>query len=686
MLRFIRKANQDDEWLRMAAEIIFPSLPSLYSLVLRLSDPEKRTSPKPGLMNMAITPAVQKSAKALLVLCRIYDLCIDFCEVDWHESKKHLRVLAGAAAATLFGSNFQRERDTSNDTEYARDEMARLSSYALSNILFSRPSIIPDASKILGKRIPTLLNVLFAAPELSIQRSIILVLRLLYDNAKDLNNLHADMQRKIENGLSATRFGNGAGLHLFKDFDVNSDDADTQAEVIISKMLDNIDIVLKCFTCNCTVQMTGKVNGRMKKGGSVKAPVDWNKNSIVVHAKNQPPAYFPLHNISTMKWLAGHKEIRLTFRSDSELKDTQLTVRFGPGNRAYLGQAIENRIKRVLSLVSEVEPSLEDPDARGPCRKTSVAYDMANTLGMTNSHGDDDQGSAEEENDDYNPSDDQCDSDERVCDGQTNSEQSSRPRENQKETSSAEIVPRSQGSAPEGPALVSGTAAKNVSAQKYLNSSQGTEKGTEESEVQQRSLTPSLRQIENDMDEPDVFSGEEELGMMTKVPSGHSSPMESSPDQEAVMKAGGGKSWEQFCVQSGHEGIAKEENHELPSREGLESSDLSERKHIKAVIRSQGVDTIAQPNGDTMMSLPDKPQPENPMRKNVKPSSIAFKQHTGFRKRTVASSNDGDGESTIVSIQSSGSNPTESRLSSGDERVRVKLLHAVRDVVKVSDS
>ncbi|CDF41097.1 unnamed protein product [Chondrus crispus] len=152
------------------------------------------------------------------------------------------------------------------------------------------------------------------------------------------------------------------------------------------------------------------------------------------------------------------------------------------------------------------------------------------------------------------------------------------------------------------------------------------------------------------------------------------------------MKGDGGKSWEQVCAQSGYEGIAKEENQVLPSREGLESSDLSEKKHSKAVIRSQGVDTIAQPNGDTMMSLLDKPKPGNSMQKNVKPSSIAFKQHTGFRKRTVASSNDGDGESTIVSIQSSGSNPTESRLSSRDERIRVKLLHAVREVVEVSDS
>lgn len=638
---------------------------------------------------MAITPAVQKSAQALRVLCRIYDLCLDFCEVDWAEGSNHLRLLAGAAAAALFGSYYQSERDTLHDTAYAMDELARISSFALSHILLSKSSIIPDATKILGNRIPSLLTVLFFAPELSIQRSIILVLRLLHDHAGDLEcNVHRDLQRKIENGLSDTRFGNGAGLQVFKEFDVQSDTSETQAESIIAKMLDEVDIISKCFTCNCTVQMKGKVNGRTKKGGSVKAQVDWNKNSIVVHVKNQAPAYFPFHNISTMKWMSGHKEVRLGFRSNSELSDTQLTVRFGPGNRAFLGRAIENRIEQVISSVSQKHSSVDHTEALHPLRKASVSYHMFNTFGTTSSCEDDDQDCTDQESDVFERSDVQCEADDVV------------PRKENDGSYSESITGRSpvkqvppnkdSGGALETSRPSRGRkTARNVGVKQKCHSPASgiTEEAQDYGESQERSPTPSS-QCRMDADGahvslPRVCAGNEKK---CAPDSTLARDMEICADIDITKRRKTAEDGDTHrhakLTQSNLD--ACEELRRSSSEQSIASTppDIVSNQLAK----SEDIGSDTHESGDIVMSISEKPKVAKPVRNERKLPSMTFKQHTGFQKKAVASSNNSGSESTVVSIQSSRINSSETKFSAADERVRIKLLCVVHEVTKVSHS
>lgn len=694
ILNFIHKANDEDDWLLPASQIIFPSLITIYSSVLRTSDPDKKKmSPRPGSLNLAITMTVKKNKEALRALCSIFDLCVDFCEVDWNETKKHLATFAKAAAAVLFGSNFQRERDTLNDTDYAMDELARYSSFALSHILLTKPSLIGDASKILGKRIPTLLTCLFSSPELSIQRSIILVVRLLYDNAKEADTVPSDLKRRIENGLSVTHFGNGFGLDLFKSFNVSSDDSETQGEQVLSKMFEENDISSRCFGCQCTVQMKGKVNGRIKKGGSLKASVDWNKNSIVVHVRNQDPAYFPLYTISTMKWIGSHKELQLAFRADSALKETQLVVQFKPGNRGYLGRAIEQRIQRLLSLAMEHRSSLQEVDGLEQDRKASTAYHQ---LGAESPVDDDPQCKDEGTSDEGAPED-------AGHGAQQNSDQDEDMSPHQPYHENEQIVkPVADNDnfpvqAEDEPTIFSNLAADGVLRRDQVASQWGVARPSPESEeTKEKSEATSL-------DSGDVSPAKPRAKPRTP-------PHERVLDNAKVVgKSTRGRHTKTIKLDEEiietlvmNEPSARNLGGEL----SLEVQDSQRDRRINEPEKSQpvsgtpfmsdpswdegGVSDKSQPTNtdDVVMQDVDEDGPEKPVAsksrgKNSNNHSVAFKRDTTFRKTPVADSNGESEESTVASIHSDASEVSKSSLCEDDEGMRVKLLSVICAVMKV---
>lgn len=370
--KFVRKTCGDDAWLLAATRIILPCLNLAYCKILATADPNRKSSP--GMLSAAITPTTQGSKEALRGLCCIFELCIDFCDVLDSETEKHLGMFLRSSAAVLFGSDFQRYRDTLRDTDYAMDELARYSSYALCNILIAFPSLGQIADDILGKRISTLLNFLYSSPEMSIQRSLILILRVMYENAGKRNDSSQNLKRRIENGLSSTRFGNGAALELFRAINIEGDDVEEEGERVIAKMFESEELDSRSFSCECIVRMSGKVNGRTRKGGIQKTKVDWNKNSVVVHLKNQIPAYFPIYAMTSMKWMSGHKEVRLTHRAEDNLSETHLAVELKPGNRGLLTGTIEKRIAHILNMVSKTGKSFIDSAAPVPKRKLSAGW------------------------------------------------------------------------------------------------------------------------------------------------------------------------------------------------------------------------------------------------------------------------------------------------------------------------
>lgn len=361
VLSFIHKANSDDAWLLSSSSAILPHLNTMYVKILATTDPNKLTT-SPGRMNIAISSKVRENKDALHALCRIFELVIDFCDIDTKDTQCHLETFLTSSSAVLFGSNFQKERNALNATEYAMDELARFSSFALSNVLLTYPAIVPAADRLLGKRCAGLFNYLYLSAELSVQKSILLILRILYQHTCKTEASPRNLKSRIENGLSTTRFGNGSALGPFKSLNPSADDFEEQCESILTKLFEATPIDSRCFkTENCTVRMKGKVNGSLKKGGAQKASVAWNKNSIAVQVRNQPLAHFPLYTIVGMKWLNGRKEVQLRYKTDCEEKDNQLAIQFKAScNRGYLGRAIEGRIQHYITQIGyEEEPAPE---------------------------------------------------------------------------------------------------------------------------------------------------------------------------------------------------------------------------------------------------------------------------------------------------------------------------------------
>lgn len=358
MLQFIHKVNEDDDWLLSTSAIVLPCLNRIYCEILAGADPSKKANT--GTLNVAISSRVKKDKYALRALCGVFEVCLDFCDVVTDENQNHLGIFLRTSAAVLFGSDFQRERDTTCETEYAMDELARYSSFALSNILLTYPSVVSIAEAILGKRIPALFKSLSSSPELSIQRSLVFILRVLYDSSGKSTSSSRNLKSLIENELMSSRFGNGAALSLFKTFLLDADDAAEQGELVISKMFEKGEVESTCFKSEkCSVQQ--KDLGANKRRAPFQAvSIDWNRNSIVIH-KGTKRQYWPIFSISSFEWRKGRKELYIQHNSFADRGYVDMTIRFAAGSISEENKVIiEERIRKIIAIEANTKESLDE--------------------------------------------------------------------------------------------------------------------------------------------------------------------------------------------------------------------------------------------------------------------------------------------------------------------------------------
>lgn len=309
---------------------------------------------------------------ALEALCSVLLVCIDFCDLETAHNQKHLGLFLKNSAAVLFGSDFYLERDTLNDTTYAFDELARFSSFTLSNILLSYPEIINLAEAMISKRLRHVFKILSSSPELSVQRSLVIILRALYQHQKRSDNSSTDVTALIEKQFSSKRCGQHSALSLFQQLNLEKDDAISKAETISMTMSENLDDNSKCFKSkDCTVQV--KSNGPIsRRVPFVEASVDWNRNSIVLHRKAESPQYFPLYGLSQFEWQKSRTELHIHCLRTGDTDVVGVIIRFKPNSLSgSLKKVIELRFQKVMRLVK----GLKDHDTlvRTGNRKTSKA-------------------------------------------------------------------------------------------------------------------------------------------------------------------------------------------------------------------------------------------------------------------------------------------------------------------------
>lgn len=306
-------------------------------------------------------------------LSSVFDVCVLFCDLVDEDNQQNLGIFLRTSAAVLFGSDFQRKRDTLNETDYAMDELARHSSYALSNIMLTYPATVPMAEAILGKRLPCLFKFLHSSPEMSINRSLILMLRSLYTRYETDRDGSEECKDLIEKEFSYEGGGRRSVLHLFRKIDLASEDADAQAENVSLKMLsgDNREACFK--TVNCSIQVKEQNGVSRCRVPFRTASVDWNRNSFVVQRPRGSPECWPFFLVSRYEWKKGKTELHLQTDHCLRRKACRIVLRF---NSKSVSESMKSIIHGRLRDVKERIHSSEFQ--RVPSRKASLA-DMKGT-------------------------------------------------------------------------------------------------------------------------------------------------------------------------------------------------------------------------------------------------------------------------------------------------------------------
>lgn len=340
------------------ARELCPFLNDIYCKILAVVDPSQKS--KSGVINVALTKRIKANKCALKALRSIFAMCIDFSDIPEDDGRKHLCHFVRLSAAVLLGSGFKPQKSL-NDLHYAMDTLVRESSMALSNILMSYPSIVPKAQEMLASRIKDIFVFMGSSPELSIQRSMILTLRALYEHCeKSTTSSEENLSDVIARQLAASKFGTDISLELFKSITLG-DDIAKQREKSLVKLLERPNEPHVCFrTPKCTVSI--KPDTAKKGKRYTNAEVDWNLNSVVMYPDDENEGKdWPIFHVTHFEWMRDRRELCLRFKDKDDHTGTQVKVIFRKVSITEERKIIlEQRIHHIMTRAKEGPPPTLD--------------------------------------------------------------------------------------------------------------------------------------------------------------------------------------------------------------------------------------------------------------------------------------------------------------------------------------
>lgn len=356
VLLFIHLANKNDFWLLSSASVVLPSLFRLFSEILFKVDPALDIGRKETVT--PITPKVKDNCNALRTLSVILNLSVDLSDTQAPDIEEQLEKFVRASAAILFDSDFSVRKcgEKLNAVAYAMDELVRHASFALSNILLSYTNLLPDLEGFLIDRLDSLFDFFGSAAELSVQRSLIIVLKVMYDNETAVKpKARLLIERKFNNSEEWSQ----DVLSLFKDFKV-SDGIDVVAkdELMIKLSMKNYLCPKSFTTTGCKVQVKGLMQKRRSTFKT--ASVDWNLTSIVTHFGSDASLFWPLYTLGTVEWRRSKCDLHVKFDDWEDETGAEIVIRFN-GAEENVKSEIYDRLqesltKTIANLYSSFNP------------------------------------------------------------------------------------------------------------------------------------------------------------------------------------------------------------------------------------------------------------------------------------------------------------------------------------------
>lgn len=324
MLDFIHFcASENDVWLAAVGQCVLPSLYKSYEALLcsfrNELEPRQEKQTSSRRTSLQISWDLQQSVPALRVLSRILDISVDCCDLNETFAGKRLLNFVRAASAILIGSNFStRIEERSDEALYQCDAIRRNAAFSLANIVHTSMSCREEAVKLYQTRHAHLMNVIQQAPEISIQRSLLRLSRLLYDH-KLSSGEGNKFRERMGNFLSVIKDETSPGKSKsvgdhFEDIDLGAEDAANSVErfrILLCNLAwqEDSPAVLSSVMNSCHVYL-GKT-ARKKDGAHSLAEIDWNMRGIAIKSAdyiNGAPIYFPFSQMGNLNLCSGATE------------------------------------------------------------------------------------------------------------------------------------------------------------------------------------------------------------------------------------------------------------------------------------------------------------------------------------------------------------------------------------------
>lgn len=395
-------ASGNDSWLAAVGANVLPKLYNSYEalLVAFRSDTEsKQRQNVPGRLSLRISWDLQQSIPAIRFLSSMLDITVDCCDLDEAFAGEFLLSFVRATSAILMGSNFSNRLDErSDEAMYQCDALRRNAAFSMANIAETSKICREGAVTLYQARHPLLMKVIQQSPEISIQRSLLRLSRLLYDH-KLSNGDENKFQENMDKFLFVLKDGTSPGSsksvsESFQEICLSSEGAANSVETFRALLCalawqEDSPAVL-CTTIGSCHVFLGKKASKKGAGYSL-ASIDWNIRGISIRSQSYlqgQPMHFSYADMANISLCSG--EIELEFSpANSAYGIVSIHFSSSPARRLFktsilprmtgkLGMTIAGSWKSTGKRISQRET--DAPDHRGRKSSTPAAKLVLSTI------------------------------------------------------------------------------------------------------------------------------------------------------------------------------------------------------------------------------------------------------------------------------------------------------------------
>lgn len=276
-------------------------------------------------MDLIIRKDAQRNFSLLSCLTKLLDIAVDFCDVEG-VADAHLLHFVDASCKVLFHSRYNSTPSTPQSTDevctFACDSLRRVAGFALCNILYSSQNGWKALLKRCERKIPSILDALRNAPEVSVQTSIVRVLLHLDRSGRIPHN--RSIRGEIQNAIESV--GRKQTKSLFAVFSsIESEEDYDRVHAFIEELgsvWNDLGIQRRIASFgDCAVKLMTLRGVSIVSGAFQDAHVHWNMRCLAIGLHDSDESvddsliHVPFRNIISGEYVHGGDDIHLKVKN-----------------------------------------------------------------------------------------------------------------------------------------------------------------------------------------------------------------------------------------------------------------------------------------------------------------------------------------------------------------------------------